>query len=238
MKRFLTAGEGCARTKSTNPSTEKNIFKHLSASFIALSLFYTFTLGIAKETGTVTVDNVRTVRDTVPHEAIKPIEIGDTIPEAVWNLPLQVYNHPEGLDSLTLGSFRDKMIILDFWATYCKPCISSIEHFQEMLRDPLLSEAVLVPVLVYDLASKVPDFFQRSGMDFMTIVNNDQLNLQAFANYLTGFGVVWIANNRLVGVPYPSDYKKEHVRNAISGNIPDIPFRKGYPLLDPINDLR
>src|SRR5690606_33195356 len=47
---------------------------------------------------------------------IKPLQIGDTIPEALWSLPLQVINHPEGKDTITLNDYRDKkLIILDFW---------------------------------------------------------------------------------------------------------------------------
>src|SRR5690606_11186126 len=47
---------------------------------------------------------------------IKPLQIGDTIPEALWQLPLQVVNHPKGKDTITLNDYRDKkLIILDFW---------------------------------------------------------------------------------------------------------------------------
>lgn len=51
------------------------------------------------------------------------LQIGDTIPEELWNLPLQVVNHPEGKDIITLHDFRDKkLIIMDFWSTYCGSC--------------------------------------------------------------------------------------------------------------------
>src|SRR5690606_22173725 len=45
---------------------------------------------------------------------IKPHKIGDTIPEELWNLPMQVVNHPTGKDTITLNDYRDKkLIILD-----------------------------------------------------------------------------------------------------------------------------
>lgn len=34
----------------------------------------------------------------------------------------------------TLGDFRGKAVILDFWATYCPPCIEGIPHFNELKK--------------------------------------------------------------------------------------------------------
>ncbi|MBD1421986.1 TlpA family protein disulfide reductase [Sphingobacterium chuzhouense] len=57
---------------------------------------------------------------------IKPLKIGDTIPEELWKLPLQVVNHPDGKDTITLNDYRDKkLIILDFWSSWCSSCINS-----------------------------------------------------------------------------------------------------------------
>ena len=35
---------------------------------------------------------------------------------------------------LQLSDFRGKVIILDFWATWCPPCIKEIPHFVELSR--------------------------------------------------------------------------------------------------------
>ncbi|MBK1442579.1 redoxin domain-containing protein [Parapedobacter sp. ISTM3] len=66
-------------------------------------------------------------------DSITPLQIGDTIPESLWHLPLQVVNHPEGKATITLGDYRDKkLIILDFWATWCGSCISAIPKARQL----------------------------------------------------------------------------------------------------------
>ncbi|MBD1431606.1 redoxin domain-containing protein [Sphingobacterium sp. DN00404] len=66
---------------------------------------------------------------------IKPLKIGDTIPEELWHMPLQVVNHPDAKDTITLNDYRDKkLIILDFWSSWCSSCINSFPSLDSFQR--------------------------------------------------------------------------------------------------------
>ncbi|SEM17443.1 Thioredoxin [bacterium A37T11] len=56
---------------------------------------------------------------------VQAIQIGEAIPEAIWKLPLAVVNHPEGKDSIKLNEYRGKLIILDFWSSWCGSCLAA-----------------------------------------------------------------------------------------------------------------
>jgi thiol-disulfide isomerase/thioredoxin len=58
--------------------------------------------------------------------SLKSLSIGDTIPKSIWKMPMQVVNQSDHQQKITLNNYRGKVIILDFWATWCSSCI---KHF-------------------------------------------------------------------------------------------------------------
>lgn len=58
--------------------------------------------------------------------SLKSLSIGNSIPESVWNTPMQVFNQTDHKKTITLNNYRGKALILDFWATWCSSCIN---HF-------------------------------------------------------------------------------------------------------------
>jgi thiol-disulfide isomerase/thioredoxin len=59
----------------------------------------------------------------------KPLSIGDTMPDSIWNMPFQAVNHDQSKKSVKLNEYKGRPIILDFWATWCSSCIN---HFPKM----------------------------------------------------------------------------------------------------------
>jgi|GEM_PF-3782214 len=151
-------------------------------------------------------------------DSIKPLQIGDSIPEALWNLPLQMVKAgQEGNTTVKLKDYKGKLIILDFWATYCKPCIKSIEKLDSIQQQ--LEQVVLMPVLVYDLSDRALPFMKRKEWAFPSVVNDTIWNKTVLKHYLTGFGTAWIYKGKLVAVPRAADATEENIRKILSGEL-------------------
>jgi len=76
---------------------------------------------------------------------IKPLQIGDTIPEEVWNMPLQTVKHGRETKEIRLADYRGKVIILDYWATWCKSCINAMPKMHR-LAIAYPDDVILLPV--------------------------------------------------------------------------------------------
>nr|WP_255431195.1 TlpA disulfide reductase family protein [Pedobacter sp. N36a] len=146
---------------------------------------------------------------------IKPLNIGDTIPEAVWNVPLQVVNHPTGKKTITLNDYRGKLIILDFWATYCSPCIRSLNEL-DSLQKVFDKEIKVLPVMVYDLEKNALPFIKKKNWTWPSVVNDTTLNKIVFSKYLLGFGNVWIYDGRLWAIPRPKEINSGNISKVLA----------------------
>lgn len=83
-------------------------------------------------------------------------EIGDLCPD----LGLEtLMNAPEG-SAATLEALRGKVVVLEFWATWCGPCVGAIPHLNE-LRAAYQDRGVVF-VSVTDEARETVERFQRS----------------------------------------------------------------------------
>ncbi|MBL1407515.1 TlpA family protein disulfide reductase [Sphingobacterium faecale] len=117
---------------------------------------------------------------------IKPLQVGDTIPEDLWNLPLQVVNHRDGKETITLSDYRyKKLIILDFWATWCSSCIQKFSKLYSLQQERDRLQVLLVntkstrdsPKKVYDFLTKRKEAYQ------LTSIVNDTVLSSFFPQY-------------------------------------------------------
>ncbi|MFQ5469861.1 MAG: TlpA family protein disulfide reductase [Gammaproteobacteria bacterium] len=106
--------------------------------------------------------------------------------------PAPEFKLPSTIGEITLSQFRDQVVYVDFWASWCGPCRKSFPWMNSMHqrygRDGLViiainldtkdekAEAFLekVPaefIIAYDKSGKVPDSYQVIGMPTSYLIN-------------------------------------------------------------------
>jgi len=159
----------------------------------------------------------------IAQEPIKPLKIGDTIPESLWNLALPVTNHPESKQTITLNDYKGKLIILDFWATWCTSCIANMPALHD-LQKSIGPDLTVIPVTKQP-EPLVQSFLQENKilkpLNLLTVVR-DSILCQFFPHRLIPH-YVWI-NHAGVVVAYTdgSEINRQSVTMAIRGNKPSM----------------
>lgn len=98
-----------------------------------------------------------------------------------------------------LSDYKGKTVVLDFWATWCGPCQSSLPHTTEMAKKYATKNVVVLAVNVWDSKSAfdgwLPKHPEYSALHFALDPNPDQSKSVASALY----GVSGIPTQYVIG---------------------------------------
>jgi cytochrome c biogenesis protein CcmG/thiol:disulfide interchange protein DsbE len=76
--------------------------------------------------------------------------------------------------SVSLADFKGKVVILDFWATWCPPCKREIPDFIK-LQSEYGSKGVQIVGIALDQPNKVQAFVKDNGMNYPVLLGTDEV---------------------------------------------------------------
>ena len=99
------------------------------------------------------------------HAAAPQLKVGDLAP------PLKVSQWAAGTP---IGSFEaGRVYVVEFWATWCAPCIAAMPHLAELQRKHEKGGLTVIAVAVKDEAKAVKDFVAKRASDWNHPVATD-----------------------------------------------------------------
>ena len=171
-------------------------------------------------------------------DTVTPLQIGDTIPEYLWHLPLQVVNHPEGRDTITLQEYRNKkLIILEFWGSMCPPCIEAVDKLNALKTDFDGDLGVLPFLTLSKIGESTVPFMEKRGWTLPSVVNDTVFSTEVFSNYLSDWGDVWIYEGRLLAVPKHGFLSHSAIKDIIDGRAVAFVNKRNVPEIDPYRPM-
>jgi thiol-disulfide isomerase/thioredoxin len=124
---------------------------------------------------------IATVLCGVSALAKKELKLGDVAPE----LSVKMINDNEYGKKFSLSEFKDKVIVLEFWATWCHPCKQSIPHLSE-LQEKYKDKVVVIGISGEDKAVVEKFFNAQKEMKYRVAVDDED---KTAGIYMAGFGV-------------------------------------------------
>jgi peroxiredoxin len=77
--------------------------------------------------------------------------------------------------SVSLADFRGKVVVLDFWATWCPPCKREIPDFIDLQKE-YGSQGVQIVGIALDEPDKVQAFARQNGMNYTVLLGSDEVS--------------------------------------------------------------
>jgi peroxiredoxin len=69
-----------------------------------------------------------------------------------------------------ISDYAGKVVVIDFWATWCGPCIASFPHVQEVAKAHKAHDVVVLAVCTSDSRSKFEEWVQKNGANYPDLV--------------------------------------------------------------------
>lgn len=143
------------------------------------------------------------------------IKIGDQCPD----VSMEMINHPKS--AARISDFRGKLLILDFWATWCGSCLSSfpkMDSLQKRFGDKLQ----IMPV-TYEDKNKVKYLLDKmenvKNIRTASVINDSILQQYFYHSELPYY--VWINDEGKV-MAMTTELTAENIQTAINGNISQV----------------
>ncbi len=92
-------------------------------------------------------------------------------------------------EKIQLADFQGKVIILDFWATWCPPCQEGLPHLNQLYRQ-FSGEGLVVIGISLDRggAEEVRRFVNQKGVEYINVMGTEEV-LRAYSS-LPGLGSI------------------------------------------------
>src|SRR5690242_5028426 len=85
---------------------------------------------------------------------------------------------PSGGPPLKLSDYRGKVVLLDFWATWCEPCRAEIPHFVDLQNKYAAQGLQILGVSMDDSPDPVPAFVKQFKMNYPVVMGNAKIGEQ------------------------------------------------------------
>ncbi len=124
-------------------------------------------------------DSAQSTKDTTPTETGQRAGTY-SVDDTVAGLHIPVLLQADGKESVAIDDLRGSTVVLEFWATWCGPCVEAIDHLNEVADQFATSDNIRFISVTDENRETVTDFLARTPIRTWIGIDEDQQLHKAF----------------------------------------------------------
>lgn len=137
----------------------------------------------------------------------------------------KVFNAPVS-EVKSLASLKGKVVFLEFWATWCAPCVAGVPRSNRLI-DALKGEPFVFLAVTDEPADMIAAYLKTHEMKAWVGVDEAKSSVKAYKNIGRPDGYLIGRDGALLGRIFPDHLKESDVRDAIAGRFKPAAVRFG-----------
>jgi uncharacterized protein (TIGR03435 family) len=148
---------------------------------------------------------------------------GPKIGEPAPPLDLQkVLQAPPGKEA-SWEALRGKVVVLEFWATWCAPCVAAIPHMNELV-DTFKDRPVQFLAVTDEDEATAKEFLGKRPIGGWVGLNTKGSMFKSYGVEAIPHTVIVGANGKIAAITYPQHVEARHLENVIAGRDSGLPL--------------
>ncbi len=161
-------------------------------------------------------------------DKIVPLKIGDRVPDIFLE---NIINHPGG--KAHLSDFKEKLLILDFWATWCRPCVEAIPRLEQLQRE--FDNQLRILMVTSQPATTISKFFSERKISLPSVTGDQKLSKLFPHKYVPH--EVWIKDGKVIAITSEAEVTAGNIKIQLSEKASVMAEKKSnfdYDLTKPL----
>ncbi|MCX6169726.1 MAG: TlpA disulfide reductase family protein [Ignavibacteriales bacterium] len=122
---------------------------------------------------------------------------------------------------MDLLNMKDEVVLLDFWATWCSPCIQAFPHMNDLV-EKYKDKKLKVISITYEPESKIIPLLKKNRLNTIIAMDNDFRTFRKYNAWAIPNIILIGRDGKISGRIHPNQLNEKVIDDLLNGRIPDV----------------